>query len=62
MPAQREVAGKLHSLEHNEQKSILNTAWKVETWFKVKKKAGPPKPPIAAQTTPNQALPPSNQQ
>jgi hypothetical protein len=53
---------KLHSLEHNQQKRMLNTAWKGETWFKAKKNARPPKPPIATPTTPNKALPAPNQQ
>ena len=50
---------KLHSLEHSQQKRMLNTAWKGETWFKVKKDARPPRPPI---TTSSKALPAPSQQ
>ena len=53
---------KLHSLEHSQQKRMLNTSWKGETWFKVKKNVRPPKPPIATPTTPNKAVPAPNQQ
>ena len=38
---------------------MLNTAWKGETWFKVKKDARPPRPSI---TTPSKALPAPSQQ
>ena len=38
----------LHTLEHQHQKSLLNNAWKGETWFKVKADARPPKPTISA--------------
>ena len=48
---------KLHSLEHSQQKMMLNTAWKGETWFK--KDARPPRPPI---TTSSKALPAPIQQ
>ena len=50
---------KLHSLEHSQQKRMLNTAWKGETWFKVKKDARAPRPPI---TTSSKALPAPSQQ
>ena len=50
---------KLHSLEHCQQKRMLNTAWKGDTWFKVKKDARPPRPPI---TTPSNSLPAPSQQ
>ena len=50
---------KLHSLDHNQQKRMLNTAWKGETWFKVKKDARPLRPPI---TTSSKALPAPSQQ
>lgn len=50
---------KLHSLEYKQQKRMLNTAWKRETWFKVKKNARPPRPPI---TTPSKTLPAPSQQ
>ena len=53
---------KLHSLEHSQQKRMLNTSWKGETWFKVKKNVRPPKPPIATPTAPNKAVPAPNQQ
>ena len=50
---------KLHGLEYKQQKKMPNTAWKRETWFKVKKNARPPRPPI---TTPSKALPAPSQQ
>ena len=50
---------KLHSPEHSQQKRLLNTAWKGETWFKVKKDARPPRSPI---TTSSKALPAPSQQ
>ena len=50
---------KLHSLEYKQQKRMLNTAWKGETWFKAKKNARPPRPPT---TTPSKALPAPSQQ
>ena len=53
---------KLHSLEHTQQKRMLNTAWKGETWFKVKQNARPPKPPITTPATTGKALPAHNQQ
>ena len=53
---------KLHSLEHSQQKRMLNAAWKGETWFKVKQNARPPKPPITTPATTGKALPAHNQQ
>ena len=53
---------KLHSLEHSQQKRMLNTAGRGETWFKVKEDARPPKPPTATPTTSNKASPEPNQQ
>ena len=47
----------LHSLDHSKQKRKLDIAWKGETWFKVKKDARPPQPPIATQDTSSRALP-----
>ena len=47
---------KLRSLEHSQQKRLMNTAWKGETWFKVKQNARPPKPPISTPATTGKAL------
>ena len=52
----------LHSLDHSKQKRKLNTAWKGETWFRVKPNIRPPKPPIASQNTTSRAQTASNQQ
>ena len=52
----------LHSLDHSKQKRKLNTAWKGETWFRVKPNIRPPKPPIASQDTTSRAQTTSNQQ
>ena len=52
---------KLHSLDHSQQKRMLNTAWKGETWFKVKKDSRPPRPPITTWST-SKALPAPSQQ
>ena len=51
----------LHSLDHSRQKRKLNTAWKGETWFRVKPNIRPPKPPIASQDTTSRAQTTSNQ-
>lgn len=45
----------LHSLDHNKQKRMLDgPAWQGETWFKVKKSAKPPIPPITTPTASKQ--------
>jgi hypothetical protein len=57
-----DLVEQLHSLDHSKQKRKLNTAWKGETWFKVKPNIRPPKPPIASQDTTSRAQTASNQQ
>ena len=52
----------LQSLDHSKLKTKLNTAWKGETWFRVKPNTRPPKPPIASQDTSSRAHTASNQQ
>ena len=50
-----DLVERLHSLDHNKQNRMLDgPAWQRETWFKVKKSAKPPKPPITTPTASKQ--------
>ena len=51
-----------HNLDHSQQKKMLDTAWKGETWFKVKANAKPPRPVITTPATTTKHQPEASQQ
>ena len=52
----------LHNLDHSQRKKMLDTAWKGETWFKVKANAKPPRPVITTPATTTKHQPEASQQ